>query len=444
MSAKAEPARAGQPGATTSSDPYLPAHGNGGYRVVHYDLDLNYRVGPGRLDGRARITAVAEHALSRFSLDFGDLRANKVTVGGKAVRHAQRGRKLHITPARPVPAGAEFTVEVRYVGTPKPISSHWGDIGWDYLDDGVIVASQPIGAPSWFPCNDHPSDKATYRIAVTVAAPYQVVVTGVLDSRRSSASTTTWEYRLSQPTPTYLVSVQIGRYVESSFAGVPMHSAVPAHLVSRFAHDFGRQPRMLVEFARMFGPYPFEQYGVVVVDAELDAPIEAQSLSIFGSNHVDGRRGSEHLVAHELAHQWFGNSLTVSQWRHIWLNEGFATYAEWLWSAVSGGESADAHARRAWRELAARPQDLRLADPGVRRMFDDRVYLRGAVALHALRLRLGDSAFFALVRVWTSANRHGTVSTAEFTTLAQRHTTWPLTELFSNWLYEPVLPAFPR
>ncbi|WP_035304141.1 M1 family metallopeptidase [Actinokineospora inagensis] len=445
MSAKADPARAGQPGASTSLDAYLPNHGNGGYRVQHYDLDLIYRVGPGRLEGHARVTAVATQALSRFTLDFAGLRPTKVTVNGKAVRHVQRGKKLHITPPRALSDGGMFVVDVRYVGSPAPVSSHWGEIGWDYLEDGVIVASQPIGAPSWFPCNDHPSDKATYRIAVTTASPYQVVATGVLESKQSSASTTTWDFRLSQPTPTYLVSVQIGRYAELSYGTVPMmHAAVPARLTGMFEHDFGRQPRMLDEFSRMFGPYPFEQYGVVVVDAELDAPIEAQSLSVFGSNHVDGRRGSERLVAHELAHQWFGNSLTVAQWRHIWLNEGFANYAEWLWSEVSGGAAAEVHAHRAWRELAERPQDMRLADPGTRYLFDDRVYLRGAVTLHALRLRLGDDAFFALLKVWTSAHRHGVVTTDDFTTLAQRHTPWPLTDLFARWLHSPVLPEFPR
>ncbi|PPK70563.1 M1 family metallopeptidase [Actinokineospora auranticolor] len=445
MSAKADPARAGQPGAGTSGDPYLPENGNGGYRTLHYDIDLNYRVGPGRLDGRARITAVATQALSRFSVDLSGLRAGKVTVDGKAVRHAQRGRKLVITPQRPLADGARFTVDIRYTGSPAPVPSRWGEIGWDYLDDGVIVASQPVGAPSWFPCNDHPSDKATYRISVTTATPYQVIATGVLEAKQSAASTTTWQFRLSQPTPTYLVSVQIGRYAEYSFATVPMmHAAIPARLAGRFAHDFGRQPQMLVEFERMFGPYPFEQYGVVVVDAELDAPIEAQSVSVFGTNHLDGKRGSERLVAHELAHQWFGNSLTVAQWRHIWLNEGFANYAEWLWSEVSGGEPAEAHAHRAWQRVAAMPQDLKLSDPGVRRLFDDRVYLRGALTLHALRRRMGETAFFALVKVWTSANRHGSVTTDGFVTLAQRHTPWPLDELFTAWLHNPALPRLPH
>ncbi|SDI66168.1 Peptidase family M1 [Actinokineospora alba] len=441
MSAKADPARAGEPGATTSADAYLPQHGNGGYRVTHYDLELDYRVGPGRLDGLARLTLAPTHALSRFSLDFGKLRVTKVTVAGKAVRYAQRGTKLHITPARPLPALSPVAVEVRYVGSPEPVPTVWGELGWDYLDDGVIVASQPIGSPSWFPCNDHPSDKATYRIAVTVASPYQVVANGVLESRRTSASTTTWVYRLAQPTSAYLISVQIGRYVLSGAGTV--HAAVPARLMVPFQYDFGRQPRMLAEFGELFGPYPFDRYGVVVVDAELDAPVEAQALSIFGSNHVDGKRGSENLVAHELAHQWFGNSLTVAEWRHIWLNEGFATYAEWLWSEVSGGDSADAHARRSWREVVAQPQDLRLADPGMQKIFDDRVYLRGAMALHALRIRLGDGAFFALLREWTSTHRHGVVTTEAFTTMAQRHTPWPLTELFARWLFDATLPPLP-
>ncbi|MGQ0839345.1 M1 family metallopeptidase [Actinokineospora sp.] len=445
MSAKADPARAGQPGAVTSADAYLPQHGNGGYRVTHYDLVLDYRVGPGRLDGRARLTAVATQTLSRFSLDFGGLRVSRVTVNGKPARYSQRGAKLHVVPARALAADAEFTVEVRYGGSPAPIPSHWGELGWDYLDDGVIVASQPIGSPSWFPCNDHPGDKAAYRIEVTVASVYQVVANGVLESRRTAASTTTWVYRLPQPTSSYLISVQIGRYVltESAVGRVSMDAAVPARLMVPFQHDFGRQPKMLAAFENLFGSYPFDRYGVVVVDADLDAPVEAQALSIFGANHVDGRRGAENLVAHELAHQWFGNSLTVAEWRHIWLNEGFATYAEWLWSEVSGGDSADTHARRAWRDLAALPRDLRLADPGVRQLFDDRVYLRGAATLHALRIRLGDNAFFALLVEWTATHRHATVTTEGFTSMAQRHTPWPLTELFASWLFDAALPTLP-
>ncbi|MDQ1658481.1 MAG: hypothetical protein QOD41_3564 [Cryptosporangiaceae bacterium] len=429
-------------GASTSADPYLPAHGNGGYEVRHYDLKLDWRYG-GRLSGRARITAVATAALTGFSLDLGTFRVDRVLVGGKPVRYTHGSGKLRVR--APVPAGAEFTVEIRYTGVPRAIRSHWGDVGWEELDEGALVASQPIGAPSWFPCNDHPADKASYRIAVTAPSPLTVVANGELVSSHAGAGATTWIYDQPEPTATYLVTVQIGRYGLAALPGatVPQRIAVPGRLATAAARDFGRQDQMMSAFEELFGPYPFPAYGVVVVDEDLEVPLEAQALSIFGANHVDGRRGHERLVAHELAHQWFGNSLTIASWQDIWLNEGFASHSEWLWSEVSGADPARAHAARWWARLAALPQDLLVADPGVRRMFDDRVYRRGALTLHALRTVLGDVPFFALLREWTATHRHGTVTTAQFTALAERHSPRPLAPFFTAWLHTPTLPPLP-
>ncbi|HEX4721395.1 MAG TPA: M1 family metallopeptidase [Pseudonocardiaceae bacterium] len=425
-------------------DSYLPTHGNSGYRVTHYHLTLDYRTVSGRLGGRAQIYAIADEDLAGFSLDFSGLRTNRVLVGGQPpARYTHNGDKLRIRPAAPIPAGRSFDVDVRYTGVPKPIrTKEWGELGWDTLDDGALVASQPIGAPSWFPCNDHPSDKASYLISVTTASPYTVVASGELVSRRVGAGSTTWVYHQPAHTPTYLVSVQIGQYelVDLDGGPVPQRAAVPARLRTAVGHDFGRQPDMVAEFGRLFGPYPFGEYTVVVTADELDVPVEAQGMSIFGANHVDGRRSAERLVAHELAHQWFGNSVTVADWRHIWLNEGFATYAEWLWSERSGGESARVRAKQARTRLAALPQDLVLADPGVKRMFDDRVYQRGALTLQALRDTMGDAKFFELLRTWTTLHRHGTVTTRAFTELAQRHTHTPLAPLFDAWLQQAALP----
>jgi aminopeptidase N len=422
--------------------PYLSAHGDDSYRVAHYDLALDYRPRTARLAARATISAVAERPLAEVRLDFGRLRADRVKVDGVPARYVYRDGKLRVRPGRPVAAGSPFVVSVRYAGTPQPVRSAWGDIGWEELTDGALVASQPTGAPSWFPCNDRPADKATYRMAVTAPSAYTVVANGALVSRRHDAGTTTWVYDQTTPMPTYLATVQIGRYVQVDLAAgaVPQRAAVPRRLLTRFSHDFGRQPAMVTAFSRMFGPYPFADYRVVVVDDELEVPLEAHGLSMFGANHVDGRRGSERLVAHELAHQWFGNSLTVAEWRHIWLNEGFAKYAEWLWSEGSGGEPARVHAARSWARVAALPQDLQVADPGVRRMFDERVYERGALTLHALRGFLGDPAFFALLRDWTATYRDRTVTTAAFEAMAQRHSTRPVDGLFATWLHSGPLP----
>jgi aminopeptidase N len=422
-------------------DSYLPEHGNTGYRVAHYDLELDYKPIAARLAGRARLTAVAGETLTSFSLDLGTFKVDRVLVDGKPARYTHNAGKLRVRPSRSVVSGARFSVEVRYVGTPRPIRTQaWGDLGWDQLEDGAIVASQPIGAPSWFPCNDLVREKATYRISLTAPSPYTVVANGVLVDGKVGSSTTTWVYEQDVPMSTYLATVQIGQYEQISLAdGQP--AAVPSRLVKAFRSDFGRQPQMMALFERLFGPYPFGEYAVVVTSDELEVPIEAQGVSVFGANHVDGRRTFERLVAHELAHQWFGNSVGLADWQHIWLNEGFACYSEWLWSEASRGPSAAVLASRARAALGRLPQDLRIGDPGVAFMFDDRVYKRGALTLHSLRGLLGDAAFFSLVREWTHTYRHRTASTDHFIAVAQRHSPRPLGGFFRSWLFEARLPS---
>ncbi|GAA4960446.1 M1 family metallopeptidase [Actinoplanes utahensis] len=435
------------PGADRSTDPYLPEHGNGGYRVLHYDLNLDYRVVSNRLTGRAVVTARAGQPLSRFTLDLASrLRVQDVRVDGRPVKFDHRPGKLRVKPDRPIGYGATFKVEIRYGGKPGPVSGRWGDIGWDRLSDGVLVASQPNGAPSWFPCNDRPGDKATFLVTLTVASAYTVLVTGDLVSRRRAEGSTTWVYERDEPTAPYLMSVQIGRYdlVELAAGRVVQRAAITPRARSAFAFDFGRHGEIMTVLERLFGPYPFREYVVVVTADELDDPVEAQGMAVFGRNHVDGRRTHERLVVHELAHQWFGNSLTVADWRHIWLNEGFATYAEWLWSGASGGPSTNAHAAHWHAWVAAQPATIAVADPGVDRMFDPLVYKRGALAVHALRARVGERAFFPLLRSWVAEHRHRTVTTAGFREHAARFSAVPLDDLFTAWLDRPALPPLPE
>ncbi|WP_412734749.1 M1 family metallopeptidase [Krasilnikovia sp. MM14-A1259] len=446
MTPKVPMASGAMPGAERSTDSYLPQHGNGGYRVMHYDLDLVYRVAPNRLSGKASITAMALQPLSRFTLDLGRFRIQDVRVDGRSARYAHRPDKLQIRPERPIGVGDMFRVDIRYAGHPMPISGRWGDIGWDELTDGVLVASQPNGAPSWFPCNDRPGDKASFRVELTTSSLYAVLVTGDLVSRRRDAGSTTWVYERREPTAPYLMSVQIGRYVlvDLAVGGVVQRAAIPPAIRDAFAHDFGRHGQIMEALQRLFGPYPFGEYVVVVADDELDDPIEAQGMAVFGTNHVDGRRTHERLVVHELAHQWFGNSLTVADWRHIWLNEGFATYAEWLWSGVCGELPTDALATHWYARVAARPMDVIVANPGIDRMFDPLVYKRGALALHAVRKTIGDEAFFALLRSWIAEHRHATVTTEQFREHAQRFARESLDGLFTAWLDRPALPPLPR
>jgi aminopeptidase N len=430
---------------TVVSDPYLPRQGNPGYAVQHYDLDLDYRVASNRLAGRARLTLVTIEAVARLSLDLAHLRVTKVAADTcRVARFRQRGGKLQVSFDGSVPGGSMVVLDIAYVGSPQPLDGPWGEVGWEELSDGVIVAGQPDGAPSWFPCNDLPSQKASFRIAVTAESPYTVVANGLLVDRRVRASRTTWVYEQSEPMATYLATVQIGRYDRHTYdAVVPLHTFVPQRLRRGVAHDFERQPQMLAAFQDMFGPYPFAAYTVVVTDDDLEIPLEAQGLSVFGANHVDSRRGSERLVAHEMAHQWFGNSLTVARWSDIWLHEGFACYAEWLWSERADDRPAEMFARDAWDSLAALPQDLLLADPGPELMFDDRLYKRGALTLHALRRSVGDKSFFELLKSWATSRRHGSVSTEAFLAYAQQATDAPVVEMLRVWLTTLPLPSLP-
>lgn len=426
-------------------DPYLPTAGNFGYRVSRYELELEYKVAINRLGGTATVTAVTLAELQTFSLDLSSaLSVAKVTVNGKRPKHFRTDRdKLHITLAERLPAGAAMTVAVRYSGTPRPKRTPWGEVGFEELTEGALVAGQPNGASSWFPCDDHPSAKASFRIQIATESAYLTLANGKLLSRRARAGMTTWTYEQSEPTSTYLITLQVGPYTRRRMAknGVEIFSVLPDRLRREFDHDFGRQPQMMKLFVKLFGPYPLaDGYTVVVTDDDLEIPLEAQGISIFGANHCDGRRGSERLVAHELAHQWFGNSVTAQRWRHIWLHEGFACYAEWLWSDHCGERSADDWARHYHRRLVDSPQDLVLADPGPQDMFDDRVYKRGALALHTLRRRIGDDAFFALLREWTSRYRHASVVTDDFIALAAQYTEDSLRPLWAAWLYSAEVP----
>jgi aminopeptidase N len=424
---------------------YFPHRGDRSYAVSHYDLTLSYDVDSNQLRGKAALTAEAVVDLRQLRLDLSGLRVTKVTVDGTAARYAARPDHLVVVPRRPIKAAEGFRVVVTYAGRPRPVPDGDDECGWEELADGVLVAGQTNGAPSWFPCNDRPDDKATYRIELTVPHAYHVVANGLCTSQWRSASTTRWVYEQHEPMATYLATVQIGRYVVHPVAAseVPMTAVLPQAQLARYDQAFGRQPEMLDFFARLFGPYPFAGYTVVITEDELDIPLEAQGMSTFGSNFLTSDWDNVRLVAHELSHQWFGNAVTVSAWRDIWLHEGFACYCEWLWSEESGGRSADARARDHWTKLDAKPQDLVLADPGPDLMFDDRVYKRGALLLHALRLRIGDDRFFFLLRTWIDRNRYRSVTTTMFEALAAELVGEPLTDLFDPWLRARPLPALP-
>lgn len=430
-------------------DEYLPRHGNRGYRISRYELDLDYRVASKRLTAQAALTAVATTQRPRFSLDLAvTMTVSRVLVNGvDAANFSHVNDKLIITPTEPIPAGAAVSLVVHYAGIPAPVPGPTGEVGWSALDDSVLVTNQPNGASSWFPCDDHPHAKASHRFSITLDTPHYVLANGTLLRKTNSGGLTTWVYEQPEPMATYLASVQIGPYTKyrlnSAQTGVPMYTVLAPRRRAAFENDFARQPQMMQMFSTLFGTFPFPGYTVVITEGELPNPIPAQGVSVFGTNHCDGRRGAERLLAQALATQWFGCSLTIARWRDIWLVDGFARYAEWLWSENNGGLTTEQRAHTARAELEREPTDTTLGDPGPEHLNDPRIGKRGALLLHALRAAVGDTAFFELLREWSVRRRYGSVSTEEFTDLAGHYSPTALRPLWQQWLTRAELPDLP-
>jgi hypothetical protein len=641
------------PGAPGVGDPYFPLDGNGGYDTRHYLLDVAYDPATDVLDGTAVITAKATQNLSRFNLDFVGLEVRDVDVNGRDATWTRDGSELTITPRRGLRKGRIFVTVVRYAGVPQTIEDQFGVSGFIHTDDGALVVGQPDVAATWYPVNDHPSDKAAYTFRITVPEGLEAVANGVLVSERTRRGRTTWIWNAREPMASYLTTATIGEFdvnayradgirfwdaidpdllvspqprtgqqyalsqaaspaykrltrtisvpeggarlsfwvtrdteqfwdfmfVEahtvgqddwttlpdanghssqdtgfvcpywlglhpflthyqtenedgscaptgttgewhaatgasdgyeqwtvdlSAYAGSDVEVSITVagddilHLPGLFVDDIevstgegstsfeddgntmdgwttpgapegsepnpndwivgtaddapptvgeiaqaslARQPEIIDFLSELFGPYPFSAAGGIVDDADLGFALENQTRPIYSKVFFTDPVSGDEVVVHELAHQWIGDHLALEEWQHIWLNEGFATYAEWLWSEREGRATA----QQFFDDRATIPADdpfwsVTIGDPGPDALFDIAVYNRGAMTLHALRLEVGDDDFFEILRRWTRSQAGGNVTTDEFIRLAERVSGQDLDAFFRAWLFTPARP----
>ncbi|MGW9451039.1 M1 family metallopeptidase [Streptomyces sp. NPDC055632] len=434
----------GAPGTAGLRDPYFPKLGNGGYDVRHYALSLAYDPVTGRLDGTAEITARATQDLSAFNLDLSGLTVGAARVDGAPAAHNRAGNELTLRPREEIPKGAEFRATVTYAGVPEPITDADGsEEGWLRDEDGGVVAvGEPAGSTTWFPGNHHPSDKAAYDVSLTVPAGTDAFSNGVRTERRTEANgrvTTVWH--TPEPMASYLATVMIGRYetgTATALGTVPVLTAAEPEVAAESAALRAEVPGILARQVRRFGPYPFSAAGAVVTeDGTLGYALETQTRPVFPVSSFDRT-----TLVHELAHQWFGNSVSPATWRDLWLNEGFATYAEWLYAEEHEGVPARTAFERAFAQKAnwAFPP---AAPPGAAHLFDPPVYQRGAMVLHKLRETVGDEAFDAILRGWPEKYRHANASTADFTAYAEEVAGKDLDGLWDVWLYGDGRPERP-
>ncbi|MER6474246.1 M1 family metallopeptidase [Streptomyces collinus] len=442
MLAAAGPAAAGTIGASGAGDPYFPLSGNGGYHVKHYDLTLRYDTTGRHLDGKAVLTARTTRQLTRFDLDLKGLKVTRVTVDGTAAGFRRSGQELVVTPRHALRKDREFRVTVSYSGTPKPVSDPDGSAdGWIPTDDGAFVAGEPQGAMTWFPANNHPKDKSSYDFTITVPKGRTAVANGVLRGVRTANGRTTFRWHQAEPMAAYLATATVGKFKTEQYTtgdGIQVYNAVDSREAHAAAPVLKKLPSVLKWESKLFGPYPFRAAGSIVDHApDVGYALETQSRPLYDS------APDVSTLVHESAHQWFGDSVSLTAWKDIWLNEGFATYAEWLYSEQHGGDSAqksfDAlYARAAGDELWAFPP----GDPGSgKNIFDTPVYARGAMTLHELRKAVGDHDFFRILRAWATEHRGGHGTTAQFVKLSERISGKDLSGLFHTWLYAQGKPS---
>jgi aminopeptidase N len=444
-----------EPGAPGLGDPYFPDLGNGGYDVAHYYLKTAYDPGTDELTGTTTIRATATQNLSRFNLDFAKMNVRSVRVNGREASFDRTGeRELEITPPRGLRERGSFTVTVRYDGVPQPLGGPIiFDLPYGFLPtrDGATVMGEPNGASTWFPANDHPRDKAPVTLETTVPHGLKAIGNGRLVRQWTAHGKDTFVWREDRPMATYLVTNSIGRFNVSTTTtpkGVPQLDAVdPAIASDPDALSTPRHTtRVTDELAGYFGDYPFTSTGSIVENdnvppLNLDNALETQTRPTYQSPPVE--RG----VAHEMGHQWFGDSVSVRDWKDVWLNEGFAKWVEWYWAERHGGQSAQLSFQQSYDDPPPiqpdRPPfwDVVIADPTRDQLFHRAIYFRGAMTLQALRHRIGDGPFLRLVRTWVSDKRYGNGSTGEFEALAEGISGQNLDAFFNAWLHSPVKPT---
>lgn len=438
--------------------------GSSGFDVESYLIEMRFDPDTGWVSGSSTITAVATADLGLFSLDFFGMETSGVTVNGAAAGYEQVMEELIVVPSRTLGPGEPMTVVVSYQGVvssrpARAIAGYASGGHWSVDRETFFVLNEPDGSAAWAPFNDHPLDKAMVTLEVEVPAGWKVVSGGRLEESRQDQQAAVFRWSMQHPVAPYLIPLGIGRFASRSEPdpmGLEITTWYPEDVDPELLEPLADQHRYLRFLSERFGPYPFETLGAMVVDAGVGLALEHQTLPTYDRSAV-----WEEVVIHELAHQWFGNSVSVSDWSDIWLNEGPATLSEWLWTEETLGViDYDREVANHYRLFSGEfflddsdsPDEAAAAaahwfyPPGLPRandLFNPSVYGRGALTLVALRDHLGDGAFFGMLRTWLDAHRYGNATTADFLSLAEETGGAPARELVETWLYDPLPPPMP-
>lgn len=425
-----------QAGLPSLGDPYAPELGNTGYDVQHYTVQLALAPAQVFVDGAVTIEAVATlHNLTQLSLDFSGYEIQTLTVDGLPAEFARDRNKFIIQLPNPLAQGQPFTIFLDYRGAPIQQSSPFvpfiHHLGLQFVGENIFALNEPDGAQYWFPCNDHPLDKATFTFEITVPAGLEAVANGVLAGEQTGEGLTTyiWEHRA--PMATYLATVAVGDYELISGVspnGIPLTHYVFPDLRQPFEQAAGVTGAALDWMSETFVPYPFESFGFVTTRV-IRASLETQTMVILSEHMLN-----EETVIHEIAHMWFGDWVSMASWADMWHNEGFAVYVSLMWQTRENPGALDIF----MQNLAATVDREASLDPlgnlSPQRLFGFDSYQRGALMIHNLRKTVGDQAFFAGLRLYLNRFGGGTASRADFIAVMEEASGLSLDEFFILWL----------
>lgn len=445
---------------TPVADPVYPAYGNPAVDVLHYRLDLGWSPAARELTGTAVVTLRTTRRVEEIVLDFSPrLRILEAAVDGRPVSAVSRERDLVAALPRPVPAGRRVRLAVSYSGTPQAVAmpSTRGDfsegIGMRVEPDGAIWTMQePYGAFTWYPVNDQPSDEALYDISVAVPAGWSAVASGEFLGRRAAKDKTTFRWRSAVPVGSYVTTLAVDRFTmhadtlrTDGTGDIPLTYWVPTEYDGYQLAAMRRSPEILRWLRERFGPYPFPSAGAVAVDSA--SAMETQMMITMGGRIGDdlpdgqAEESFTEVLVHEYAHQWFGNAVSPTDWRDVWLNEGFAMYAEMLW--VVDQDLVDQADYLRWLRQQDRSSRAQAGPPGSYhrdKFAEANIYVGPALMLHDIRSTIGDRAFFDLCREWVRQHANTNQDRASFSRFVNRHTGRDLTPVIDRWLDSPTTP----
>ncbi|USX49713.1 M1 family metallopeptidase [Lentzea sp. HUAS12] len=424
-----------------AGDAYYPTDGNSGYDVTLYDLAITYEPGSQQLDGVATITATATQDLSRFNLDLEALKVSEVKVGDQPAKFAQEGdHELVITPSAPLAKGKPFTTKVTYGGKPTTINdASLGRSGWQVSSTGgAFAAGQPHSATTWFPANDTPRDKAALKLAARVPDGWTAVSNGLEGPVTRDGGWTTFNWSEETPLATYVATVAIDKFeiVRSQLPnGTPVLDAYAPGTSASKRPIQSQMPEVLAHLETRFGPYPQRAAGGIWVADQIGFSLETQTRPIYAA------WADLETLVHENAHMWFGDSVSITNWADICLNECLASYSQWLWLEKEGTD-LDQRYREQVEQRRERSSFWapKLYDMGQGNEFRG-VYDKGILGVHALRKQVGDDVFFKGLQSWVSEHRDGNATWPQFEEHFKKASGQPLDAFFKAWFRDSGIPA---